>query len=150
MTARSTMADFRTLSPTTVEGLLRINDGIKQRGLDPMLVELIKLRVSQINGCAYCLFVHHAEARRLGMDEGRLQLLPAWRESPLFTASERAALAWAEAVTLIAAGPPLDSVLEDARRHFTDEELANLTGAVVAINGFNRIAVSYRFAHPVS
>lgn len=148
MSSRSNLSAFRAQSPATFDGLRAISQGTLLSGLDPELVELVKLRVSQINGCAFCLATHLAEARRLGMAEGRLHLLSAWRESSLFSAAERAALAWAEALTGIADGPVSDAVFDEAAGQFDAEALANLTGAVVAINGFNRVAAAYRFAHP--
>ncbi|MDC7786640.1 carboxymuconolactone decarboxylase family protein [Rhodoplanes sp. TEM] len=150
MSARSTLLNFRKASPGTIEGLQKINEGSKASGLPVALLELIKIRTSQINGCAYCLAVHIAEARRLGMNETALHLLPTWRDSSFFDARERAALAWAEAVTLVHEEPVDDAVYDQASTHFSETELADLTGAIVSINGFNRIAVAYRFAHPVS
>jgi AhpD family alkylhydroperoxidase len=118
-------------------------------GLDHRLLELIKTRASQINGCAYCIHMHTADARRRGESEERLYLLSAWRESPLYDARERAALAWTEALTLIAATQAPDDVYEEVRRHFSELELVNLTVAIGMINVWNRICVGFRAVHPV-
>jgi AhpD family alkylhydroperoxidase len=117
---------------------------VRQSGLEPSLLELVKLRASQINGCAYCIDMHTKDARARGESEQRLYALVAWRETPFYSERERAALLWTEAVTLIAEGHVPDAVYEEARRAFTEEELVNLTMAVVAINGWNRLAISFR------
>lgn len=108
------------------------------------LLELVKIRASQINGCAYCIDMHTKDARARGESEQRLYLLDAWRESPFYTERERAALEWTEAVTLITRGHVPDEVYERVRRQFEEGELANLTLAVVAINGWNRLCISFR------
>ncbi len=149
MTPRSSIVEFRKLSPATIEGLRSVSDATRQSGLDFRLLELVKLRASQINGCAFCLAMHVAEARKLGVEDGVMHLLAAWRDASVFSEQERAALGWAESLTLLSQGAVADDVYEEAARHFSDRELADLTGAVVAINGFNRIAVAYRFAHPL-
>lgn len=113
-------------------------------GLESSLLHLLKFRVSQINGCAYCLDMHSKDLRAAGETEQRLYLLDAWRESPFYTERERAALAWAEAVTLVTEGHVPDEVYEQARGQFTEEELVNLTLAVVAINGWNRLSIAFR------
>jgi AhpD family alkylhydroperoxidase len=113
-------------------------------GLEQPLLHLLKFRVSQINGCAYCLDMHSKDLRAEGETEQRLYLLDAWRESPFYTERERAALAWAEAVTLVTEGHVPDEVYEQARAQFGEEELANLTLAVVAINGWNRLNIAFR------
>ena len=112
-------------------------------GLEPKLLELVKLRASQINGCAYCLDMHSKDARAAGEIEQRLYTFSAWRETPFFSERERAALAWTEAVTQIGGGVS-DALFEETRKHFSEKELADLTWAVVAINGWNRIAISSR------
>jgi len=145
MSVPTSLPAFRALSPATIEGLQRINEGVKQSGIDAALIELVKLRVSQINGCAFCLSVHLKEAERLEIDSRRLHLLAAWREANLYSERERAALAWAEALTRVAVAGLPESLVEQMREHFTETELAQLTAAVVAINGFNRIALAYRF-----
>jgi AhpD family alkylhydroperoxidase len=113
-------------------------------GLEPALLELVKFRASQINGCAYCIDMHTKDARAHGETEQRLYALSAWRETPFFTERERAALAWTEAVTQVAYTHVPDDLYELARRHFNEKELVDLTLAVVAINGWNRMAISFR------
>ena len=117
---------------------------LAKSGLEKRLLELLDFRVSQINGCAYCLDMHSKDLRAAGETEQRLYLLNAWRESPFYTERERAALAWAEAVTLVADGHVPDEVYEQARAQFGEEELVNLTLAVVAINGWNRFNIAFR------
>jgi AhpD family alkylhydroperoxidase len=116
----------------------------KSSKLEPSLLELVRMRASQINGCAYCIDMHSKDARAEGETEQRLYALDAWRETPFFTDRERAALAWTEAVTQVAEGHVPDAVFEEARKRFTEEELVNLTLAVVTINGWNRLAISFR------
>jgi AhpD family alkylhydroperoxidase len=113
-------------------------------GLEPSLLNLLYFRVSQINGCAYCLDMHAKDLRAAGETEQRLYLLDAWRESPFYTERERAALAWAESVTLVTEGHVPDEVYEQARAQFGEEELVNLTLAVVTINGWNRLNIAFR------
>jgi AhpD family alkylhydroperoxidase len=113
-------------------------------GLPANLLHLIKLRVSQINGCAYCIDMHSKDLRAAGETEQRLYLLDAWREAPFYNDRERAALAWAEAVTLVREGHVPDAVYEEARKQFSEEEIANLTLAVAAINAWNRLSISFR------
>ena len=113
-------------------------------GLEESLLHLVRLRVSQINGCAYCLDMHWKDLRALGEEEQRLYSLDAWRECPYYTDRERAALAWAEEVTLVAGGHVPDAVFEEARRHLGEKELADLTLAVAAINSWNRLSIAAR------
>ena len=113
-------------------------------GLEAQLLHLLKFRVSQINGCAYFLDMHSKDLRAGGVTEQRLYLLDAWREAPFYTERERAALAWAEAVTLVTEGHVPDEVYKEARAEFSEEELVNLTLAVVAINGWNRLSIAFR------
>ena len=113
-------------------------------GLESSLLELVKTRASQINGCAYCLDMHTKDARAHGETEQRLYALPAWAETPFFTDRERAALAWTEAVTLVSETHVPDDVYELARQHFNEKELVDLTLAVVAINGWNRLSIAFR------
>lgn len=115
-----------------------------QSGLDPKLLELVKLRASLINGCAYCVDMHTKVARSLGETEQRLYAVSLWRETPFFTGRERAALAWTEAVTLVSIDHVTDSVYDTVRQHFDEKELVALTAAVVAINGWNRLAIAFR------
>ncbi len=117
---------------------------VRECGLERRLLELVKLRASQINGCAYCVDMHTKDARAHGETEQRLYAVVVWREAPFFTERERAALAWTEAVTLVSRGQVRNSVFEIARKQFSDKELVDLTMAVIAINGWNRLAISFR------
>jgi len=117
---------------------------VKHSGLDPKLVYLIKMRASQINGCAYCIDMHWKDARANGETEQRLYGLAAWREAPYYTDRERAALAWTEAITRISVDQAPDEVYEEVRRFFTEKEQLPLTMAIVAINGWNRLAIGFR------
>jgi AhpD family alkylhydroperoxidase len=121
-----------------------LEDYLAECGLEPPLLDLVRTRASQINGCAYCIDMHTKDARKGGESEQRLYALDAWRETPFYTERERAALAWTEAVTLITTGHVPDAVYEEVRQHLSEEELVNLTLAVVAINGWNRFAISFR------
>jgi AhpD family alkylhydroperoxidase len=117
---------------------------VRRCGLDHSLLEFVKLRASQINGCAYCIDMHTKELRADGESEQRLYLLDAWRESPFYSERERAALAWTEALTLVTDGHVPDDVYQLARAQFGEEELVNLTMAIVAINGANRLNIAFR------
>ena len=117
---------------------------VRQCGLDPQLLELVKLRASQINGYADCVDMHTKDARARGETEQRLYAVVVWREAPFFTQRERAALAWTEAVALVSRDQVPDDVFEIARKQFSDKELVDLTMAIVAINGWNRLAISFR------
>lgn len=117
---------------------------VRSCGLEHTLLELVKLRASQMNGCAHCMDMHAKELRAAGVDQQRLDLLSAWRDCPFYSDRERAALAWTEAVTAITDGHVPDEVFEMARRRFSDEELVNLTMAVVAINAANRLNIAFR------
>lgn len=139
-----TRMDYKTVAPDAIKAMWGLEHYVHHCGLDPSLLELVKTRASQINGCAYCLDMHTKDARAHGETEQRLYTLPAWEETPFFTERERAALAWTEAVTLVAATRVPDAVFETARRHFTEKELADLTLAIVAINGWNRLAIAFR------
>ena len=137
--------DILSASPGALKAMLGLASFLHKSGLDTKLLDLINLRVSQINGCAYCIDMHWKDLRAIGETEQRLYGLDSWRESPYYTDRERAALAWAEAVTLVANTKEVpDEVFEEAHHHFNDEELANLTLGVVAINGFNRLNIAYR------
>jgi AhpD family alkylhydroperoxidase len=135
-----------TVAPDAYKAMFGLEAYVRRSGLEQSLLELVKTRASQINGCAYCLDMHTKDARAHGESEQRLYGLSAWRETPYYSDRERAALAWTEAVTLVAEGHVPDAVYEEARQHFTEEELVNLTLAVVAINGWNRLAISFRAA----
>jgi AhpD family alkylhydroperoxidase len=131
-------------APEGVKAMGTLENYVRHCGLEPALLELVKFRASQINGCAYCIDMHSKDARAHGETEQRLYALSAWRETPFFTERERAALAWAEAVTEVAHGHVPDEVYEQAREHFSEKELVDLTLAIVAINGWNRLAISFR------
>jgi AhpD family alkylhydroperoxidase len=141
--------DFYKAAPDTIKALLALENHLKASGLEASLFELVKIRASQINGCAYCINMHTADARKGGETEQRIYLLDAWREAPLYTDRERAALAWTEAVTLISETHVPDDVYEAARAQFSEAEMVNLTMLVGAINAWNRIAISFRAIPPV-
>jgi AhpD family alkylhydroperoxidase len=137
--------DPQHVSPGAFHAMAGLESYVRQSSkLEPSLLELVKMRASQINGCAYCIDMHSKDARFHGETEQRLYALAAWRETPFFTGRERAALAWTEAVTLIAVGHVPDAVYQEAKQFFSDEELVNLTLAIVAINGWNRLAIAFR------
>ncbi len=131
------------LAPEPQHAMYALGKYLNKCGLESNLQELIKTRASQINGCAYCLDMHTKDAHAAGETEQRLYTLSAWRETPFFTPRERAALAWTEAVTLISNGGVSDAIYEEARQHFSDKELVDLTWAVASINAWNRIAISF-------
>ena len=132
-------------SPAAYTAMLGLEAFVRKASkLEPSLIELVKMRASQVNGCAYCIDMHSKDARVGGETEQRLYALSAWRETPFFTDRERAALAWTEAVTLITEGHVSDAVYEEAKQRFSDEELVNLTLVVITINGWNRIAIPFR------
>ena len=135
---------YGKVAPGGYRAMFGLEKYVRESGLEKPLLELIKLRASQINGCAFCLDMHWKDARVGGESEQRLYSLDAWRETSYYTERERAALAWAEAVTQIADNHVPDELYEQVRQHFTEEELVNLTLALVAINGWNRLAISFR------
>jgi AhpD family alkylhydroperoxidase len=137
--------DVQKIAPGAVQALLGVETYVRKAWHgEPLLLELIKMRASQINGCAYCIDMHSKDARAEGESEQRLYALSAWRETPFFTDRERAALAWTEAITLISQEHAPDRIYNDVRQHFTDQELVDLTMAIVAINGWNRMAIGFR------
>jgi len=136
-------------APEAMKSIAALETQVQQSGLEPALIELVKIRASQINGCAFCLHMHTRDARARGESEERIYVLDAWRESPLYSERERAALAWTEAVTLVAQSRVPDEVYDEARRHFAEDELVKLTHLIVTINAWNRIAISFRIVHPV-
>src|SRR5436305_10636092 len=136
--------DGLKVAPGAYHAMLGLETYLHQSGLEIPLLHLIKLRASQINGCAYCIDMHWKDLRAIGENEQRLYGLDAWRESPYYGERERAALAWTEAVTLVASTQVPDAVYEDARRHFKETEIINLTLAVATINAWNRLAISLR------
>jgi AhpD family alkylhydroperoxidase len=139
-----TRIDFTRVSPQSLKPLFALGAQIEASGLEHSLLELVKMRASQINGCAYCIDMHTKDARAAGETEQRLYLLDAWREAPLYTERERAALAWTEAVTLVADGHVPDEAYDEASNHFTEDELVSLTLAIVAVNGWNRMNIAFR------
>lgn len=136
------------VSPTALQPMLDLEAYIAGCGLEHSLRELLKMRASQINGCAYCLHMHSRDARAAGESEERLHLLAGWRESSLYTDRERAALAWTESLTRIAETGAPDEDFEPLRAHFTEAEIVDLTLLITAINTWNRIAVGFRSQHP--
>jgi AhpD family alkylhydroperoxidase len=135
-------------APVAMKALAALEAHVADSGLDPKLMELVKIRASQINGCAFCLHMHTRDARAQGESEERIYLLDAWRESPLYSAHERAALAWTEAVTLVSQTHVPDAVYEEVRAEFEPEELVKLTLLIATINAWNRFAISFRSIHP--
>jgi AhpD family alkylhydroperoxidase len=136
--------DLMHVSPGIIHAMLGLERQIQKAGLDGKLLDLVRMRASQINGCAYCLDMHSKDARANGETEQRLYGLEAWRESPYYSARERAALDWTEALTLVAETHVPDEVYERVREQFSEEELTNLSLAIVAINGWNRLNVAAR------
>jgi AhpD family alkylhydroperoxidase len=146
--ARNEYSDFQALTPDVYQTVLTLGGFAAKAGIDKQLLELIKLRASQINGCAFCVQYHILQAERLGVPADKLNLVVVWRETPQFSARERAALAWTEALTQLAGGVS-DEVYEQARAEFSDGELTYLTSAVASINVWNRFGVAYRWTPPV-
>ena len=145
--ARKEYSDFQALAPDAYEGVLALGGFAAKSGIEKPLLELIKLRASQINGCAFCVQYHILQAERLGVSVDKLNLVVVWREVPQFSARERAALAWTEALTLPAAGVS-DEVYAQACAEFSDKELTYLTSAIASINVWNRFGVAYRWSPP--
>lgn len=138
--------DYKLASPEAFKAMLHTEAQVHRSGLEPTLLELVKTRASQLNGCAWCLDMHTRDARALGESEQRLYLLTAWRDAPCYSARERAALAWTEALTTLPAHGVPDELYADARRHFDEKALVDLTLAIIAINGWNRMNVAFRTA----
>jgi len=136
--------NYGTLDPEARKALLGLEAYQKQSGLEESLLDLIKIRASQINGCAFCLDMHVIDARVSGETEQRLYMLPAWRESPFYSERERAALAWTEAVTLVSESHVPDELYEETRKNFNEREIVSLTMSIIAINSWNRINVAFR------
>ena len=136
--------EYGKVAPGALDAMLGLETYVHGAGLEPTLLELVKVRASQINGCAYCLDMHTKDARSRGETEQRLYAVAAWHDAPFFTERERAALSWAERVTLVSETKVPDAAYEEARRHFGEKELVDLTLAIVAINGWNRLAVAFR------
>jgi AhpD family alkylhydroperoxidase len=136
--------DANKLAPDAYKALAGLQSYVDGCGLERSLLELVKIRASQINGCAFCLVAHTRDARKLGETDDRMHLLNAWEEVPAFSERERAALAWTEAVTRITDGHVPDHVYDMARQYFSEKELADLNYAVIAINAWNRLAIAFR------
>lgn len=139
-----TRLNFFQANPAAMRALKSLDTQLAASTLEPALQELVRLRASQLNGCAFCMDLHSADARRAGIDERRLALLPAWREAPLYSPRERAALAWAEDLTLVADSHAPDASWQLVREQFQDAELVDLTLLVTTINAWNRFAVAFR------
>ena len=137
-------ADYKRSWPEGYRAMSALNQAVQSSGLEHPLLELVKIRASQLNACAYCLDMHTLDARAAGETEQRLYVLDAWRETPLYSDRERAALALTEAVTDITNGHVPDDVFAEARRHFDEEELLDLTIAIAAINSYNRLNITFR------
>ncbi len=136
--------DYRKAAPDAFKAMLDLEAGVHRGGLEKSLIELVKMRASQINGCGYCLDMHSKDARAAGETEQRLYVLPAWREAPFYSARERAALAWTEAVTQVATNDLPDELYAQVREEFDEKSLVELTLAIIAINGWNRMAIAFR------
>jgi AhpD family alkylhydroperoxidase len=136
--------DYQQASPEGVKAMLHLEHYVRTCGLEPGLLELIRIRASQMNGCAYCIDMHTKDARAHGETEQRIYALQAWAETPFYSDRERAALAWTEALTDIQQGHAPDEVYNEVTRHFTEAERMNLTLAITTINAWNRIAIAFR------
>jgi len=136
--------DIAHVKPDAYKAMRGLQAYVDDTGLEPSLRHLVQIRASQINGCAFCVHMHLGDARKAGESQERLDLVAVWREAPLFTARERAALAWTEALTLLADSHVPDDVYAAARAEFSESEMVDLAMAVVAINGWNRLMVSFR------
>jgi AhpD family alkylhydroperoxidase len=139
-----TRINFQKPTSKAIQALMRVEFYLKESSIDQKTQGLIKLRASQINGCAYCVNMHYGELKKLDVPDTHLNLVSAWREAPCFTDKERAVLAWTESVTLIAQTHVPDSDYENVRKHFSEDELVDLTVAIGQINLWNRLAVSFR------
>ncbi|WP_445680367.1 carboxymuconolactone decarboxylase family protein [Radicibacter daui] len=143
------IANYHKAAPDVINGMLAFEKAVTNSGLEKSLIELVKMRASQINGCAFCLDMHSKDARANGETEARLYLLNAWHESPLYSDRERAALAWCEALTLVAETHAPDAAYEQLAAQFTEAEQVKLTMLIGAINSWNRLAIGMRAVHPV-
>jgi len=139
-----TRMDYKKAAPDMFKAMLALETAARQGSLEHSLIELVKMRVSQINGCAYCLDMHSKDARAAGETEQRLHVLPAWREAPFYSERERAALGWAEALTLVSTHGVPDALYDEVRAQFGEKAMVELTLAVIAINGWNRLAIGFR------
>jgi AhpD family alkylhydroperoxidase len=136
--------DYKTVAPGAYKAMFGLEQYLRNCGLDHGLLQLVVLRASQINHCAFCIDMHTKDLRAMGETEQRLYLLSAWREAPFYSPRERAALAWTEAVTSLSPDYVSDAVYEEARKEFSEAELVNLTLAITAINSWNRLSVAFR------
>ncbi|MEO8416504.1 MAG: carboxymuconolactone decarboxylase family protein [Ginsengibacter sp.] len=136
--------NYASVSPRALHAMLELEKYISTSGLEHSLYELIKTRASQINGCAYCLDMHTKDARKAGETEQRLYALSAWRETAFFSERERAALEWTEALTVISENDIPDSLYDSVRKYFNEMEMVELSMAIIAINGWNRLAIGFR------
>ena len=136
--------NYAEVAPNAMKGMIELEKYVHESGLERALYELVKTRASQINRCAYCLDMHTKDAREAGETEQRLYGLSAWQESPFYTEKERAALEWTEVITRISENDVSDSLYEATRKHFNEEEMLALTMAIITINGWNRLAISFR------
>lgn len=141
-------ADYRKLAPEGLRAMVQLETYIQNSSIEHSLLELVKTRVSQINGCAYCLDMHTTDARKAGETEQRLYVLSAFREAPFFTDREKAALTWAEILTTIADKHPSDEDYAAVSKHFSDKEIVDLSFIIVAINGWNRMAIGFGIKPP--
>jgi len=147
--ARMEFADFEKVAPEARAALTALSRAVDDSGLDKALTELIKIRASQGNGCAFCVQFHLNAARRAGVSQTKLDLVTVWRDAGVFSAREMAALAWTEALTHLTPIGISDQAYEEAAKEFAESELAFLTAAITSINAWNRIAMAYRFTPPV-
>jgi len=146
----TTRLNANAIAPDAYNALRGLQNYVDACGIEKPLLELIKVRASQINGCAFCIVMHTADAVKGGESQARLHLLNAWRETELFTARERAALSLTEAVTLVADSHVPDEIYEQAHRQFSDKEVVDLAYAIFAINAWNRLAITFRMQPPVA
>ncbi|MCG8317043.1 MAG: carboxymuconolactone decarboxylase family protein [Pseudomonadales bacterium] len=149
MQTRLTYQELDKLQPLLTSSLLQLGESIATR-LEPSLIHLVKLRASQLNGCAFCQNMHANEARQDGERQSRLDILAAWKEVPAFSAREQAALTWTEQLTRLSPEQNLDQEYEQLGDHFNKEEIADLTALIIVINGWNRIAIGFRFIPNIS
>ena len=141
--------NYAKAQPAALKAMMALEGAASDGAIPKPLAELIRLRVSQINGCAYCIDMHSRDAMKGGEKVQKLLVVSVWRDSPMFTDKERAALAWAEALTTLPTGHPSDSVYDALSPHFTDAQKVDLTLLIVAINGWNRFGVGFQLVHPV-
>ena len=146
---RLTYDAFRKIAPTAHDALLAMGKSADESGIDKQIIELVKLRVSQINNCAFCLQIHLNTARRIGMAPEKLDLIATWHEAGIFSEKECAALAWAEALADLAGRSVTDDAYDAVRKHFSKEEIVHLSVAIANINAWNRLGAGFRFAPPI-